>query len=237
MELESPAQAIEELRRSPQGSVKLVLTEYQFPDGSGEDLLRWIKANGSTSSIPVVFVCHPLERQTVIELVSNGASTIVSKPFGGDNLLRRVTETLTAQVALRQGQGESVSWPLEDYLRKELKRAERNGSYFSLLVCRVLDPMNGQALPHLMGGLVHIMRESDVLAKLSEDEIVILLPDTDGSGATTVEERVRKLAEGFTDQATDRLLVPLKVATGCAVFPTQAADGEALVALARSRCN
>lgn len=235
VELTSPVQALEELKRLPLGAINIVLTELYFADGSGMDLIRELKSHPQLNHMAVLVVTAHIPRETVIELVKLGASTVVSKPFGGDMLLRRVTETLAAQAALRQGEGESISWHIGDYLRRELKRAERNGNYYSLVLCRILEEMNGQALPHLMGGLVHIMRESDVLVRLGDQEIAILLPETDWLGASVVESRVRAVVLGSTDERSGRIAIPLKVATGAATFPSEAADGDSLLALARGR--
>lgn len=235
MEMTNPGQVMAELGNVAPGAISLVLTELYFPDGNGVDLIQWMKQSQALASVPALIVTAQVPRETVIALVMAGASTVVTKPFGGDMLLRRVTETLAAQVALRQGEAESVTWHLDDYLRRELKRAERNGAYFSVVMCHVLDHMDGQALPHLMGGLVHIMRESDVLAKMGDDEIVILLPDTDWSGATVVESRVRAVLQGLEDDKATRAMIPIKAHTGAATFPTEAADVESLLALARSR--
>jgi len=235
VEMTSPGQMMAELGNVAPGTISLVLTELYFPEGTGVDVIQWLKQAKSLSHVPVLIVTAQVPRETVISLVLAGAATVVTKPFGGDMLLRRVTETLAAQTALRQGEAESVSWHLDEYLRRELKRAERNGAYFSVVMCHVLDPMAGQALPHLMGGLVHIMRESDVLAKMGDDEIVILLPDTDWAGAAVVESRVRAVVQGLEEEKGSRAMIPIQAHTGAATFPTEAADVESLLSLARSR--
>lgn len=234
VEMSSPVQVMEDLPRFAPGSVKLVVTELQFPDISGLELIRWLKQSSTYKNVPVLVVTTQQPRDILIELVAAGASTIVTKPFGGDMLLRRVTETLSEHSVLCQGQNESLTWQLQDYLRRECKRAERTGSSFSVVVCRVLDMLDGQALPHLMRGLNQIMRESDILARLGDDQAVILLPDTDWAGAAVVEGRVRTAVMGLSE-GEGKLLVPLRMATGAATFPSEANDGESLLALAVDR--
>ncbi len=234
-EMSSPAQVIDELPRLPWGSIKLIITEMQFPNASGLELIRWLKDSTQYRELPVLVVTAQQPREVLIDLVSAGASTIVTKPFGGDMLLRRVTETLSEQTVLRQGEGDSLSWQLQDYLRRECKRAERNGSSFSVVVCRVLDSLNGQALPYLMRCLNQLMRESDILARLGDDQAVILLPDTDWAGAAAVEGRVRAAVMGLTAETGNKAMIPLRVATGAATFPSEAGDGENLLALAVDR--
>lgn len=232
IETADPEQALERLNSMPENSVNLVLTEVAFPKPSGLDLVRKLKAHSAVGHSPVLVVTEQQPRERLIQLIREGASTVIAKPFGGDLLLRRVTEALAERRTLRQGEGEYLTWQIEDYLRRELKRAERSGTTFSVVVCRLLDLMDGRALPHLLGGLTHLMRESDILARQGEDTVIALLPDTDWAGASTVEARILSLAE---QAASERIMLPLRLVTGAATFPTEATDGQALLSLAQSR--
>lgn len=234
-EVASVTQALEELRELPRGSVKLVMTELQFPDADGMQFIRSLKADVALREIPVMVVTLQPPRELVIEMVSTGVSTIVTKPFGGEMLLRRVTETLADVTLLTQGEGALVSWTIEDYLRRELKRTERSDSHFSLVIVQVVDTMNGRAVPMLMRGLVRHMRETDVLVRLGEDQVVILLPDTDAIGAAVVESRVWQTATAIMNEQAGGVSLAVDVRVGTATFPSEAGDGETLIAMARER--
>ncbi|HEY3367128.1 MAG TPA: response regulator [Symbiobacteriaceae bacterium] len=234
MEMASPTEAMHELLNLPRGAVKLILTEMRFPDTTGLEFIHWLKRQGWLPYLPVLVVTEQPPREAVIEMVVAGASTIIGKPFGADLLLRRVTETLHEAEISRQGEGDSLTWPIGDFLRRELKRAERNGADFSIVVCRVLDQLEGRAVPALMGCLLKIMRESDIWARMGDDQVVVLLPDTDMVGASVVEARIWKIVQNLAEQPDKPF--KLDVATGIATFPSEAADGETMVALARERC-
>lgn len=234
IEVTSTAQALSQLRDLPRGSVKLVMTELQFPDSNGMEFIGRLRSDPGLREIPVMVVTPQPPRERVIEMVSQGVSTIVTKPFGGEMLLRRVTETLADMTVLTQGEGSLVSWTIEDYLRRELKRTERNDSHFSLVIVKVMDTIGGQAVPLLMRGLVRHMRETDVLVRLGDDQVVVLLPDTDAIGAAVVESRVWQTAQAIiNDQAGVSVTVDVRV--GTATYPTEAGDGETLIAMARER--
>ncbi|HWI65675.1 MAG TPA: response regulator [Symbiobacteriaceae bacterium] len=235
IETASPDEAIRELDRLPRGSVVLVLSELYFPEGSGMDLVRWVARQGGT--LPVLMVTVQPPREKVIELINSGVSTVITKPFGADMLLRRVTAALTELGLLRQGEGANVSWQITDYIRRELKRAERSGSDFSVAVCRLADTLGGRAVPALMTGLAAILRESDVLARLGDNQIVILLPDTDSVGAWAVEDRVWQVVRSLAEERPDRPAVHLTVSTGAATFPSEAADADVLLRLAVERAS
>ena len=128
-----------------------------------------------------------------------------------------------------------LQWQFADYLRKELKRARRGKTQFSAVVARVRDGLDGRAVPALIGELVHLMRESDVLARLGHDQLVILLPETDAVGASVVEARVWAAARSLAEECPDRPALQVEVTVGTATFPSEAGDGEALVGLACER--
>lgn len=237
VETASPAEAMRELQGALPGSLKLVLTELQFPEGAGIDLIHWVRDQESLQWVPILVIAAQPPRETVIDLIMAGAATIVTKPFGADMLLRRVTATLEEHAAIRQGEGNSLSWGIADFIKRELKRSERAGESYSVVICRVMDLMSGRAAPALMAELTHTLRESDTIARLGEDEIVLLLPDADAMGAWTVEDRIWKAVREIASDRENRPPLHLNVRTGAATFPSEAADVDALIALARERAD
>jgi len=234
-EVSSPQEALPVLRSLPRGSIKLVMTELQFPGEDGVAFVEAMRSDLGLKEIPVMVVTPQPPRHQVIDLVSAGVSTIVTKPFGGEVLLRRVTETLSDVNLLTQGEGSLVSWHIEDYLRRELKRTERSSSHFSLVLVQVMEKMGGQAVPLLMRGLVRHMRETDVLVRLGEDQVVVLLPDTDAIGAAVVEGRIWQTARGIMSEQAASGGISVDVRVGTATYPTEAGDGETLMAMAQER--
>lgn len=234
-EVTSPSEALTQLRELPRGSIKLVMTELQFPDADGMQFIRTLRTDPVLKEVPVMVVTPQPARELVIEMVSAGVSTIVTKPFGGEMLLRRVTETLADVNLLTQGDGALLSWSIEDYLRRELKRTERNGSHFSLVLVQAVDTLQNQTVPLLMRGLVRHMRETDVLVRLGDDQVVILLPDTDVMGASVVESRVWQTAKAVMGEQTGGVFLALDVRVGTATYPTEVGDGDTLITMAKER--
>jgi len=233
VEKASPAEAVEALQTLPEGTIRLIMTELHFGNESGLDFIRWVREHETTKQLPVLVVTPQPPRETVIEMVKAGAFSIVTKPFGADMLLRRVTSALSEMAVARQGEGGSLSWQIDDFLRREMKRAQRINSPLAVLVCRVADQMNGQAVVALMSALSHLMRDSDVIAKLSDGEVLVLLPDTGAAGATMVRERIEQSVADLAEGRDSEMAMLLEVAIGSAVFPYDAEDGDALIFAAR----
>jgi len=132
-----------------------------------------------------------------------------------------------------------------DYAGKEFYKARRYGRAFSLVV---LDVDNADALRkaagrdlwrravrELVAAVTRVARDADILARVSEGEDYVLLPETDAFGALmflrrAAEEIRRSPAVRQVDEAG-----PLLLSMGAAVFPRDGEDFDQLLHWARAR--
>lgn len=90
----------------------LVILDLNLPDVSGEDVLRELKSDQTTSSIPVVIVSADANPQQVDRLKAAGAVAYFTKPFNVPELLdtlARELGTVTGTVPTRRDGGHRVS--------------------------------------------------------------------------------------------------------------------------------
>jgi diguanylate cyclase (GGDEF)-like protein len=124
-------------------------------------------------------------------------------------------------------------------LRRETKRASRNGRPLSLLFID-LDGFKGvndtyghlfgsRALVEAAGVIRGSARETDVVARFGGDEFALVLPDTGGEGAFAVGERIRDRIAEYKFLAGDGLDIHLTASIGVATLPDVAASAEELV--------
>jgi diguanylate cyclase (GGDEF)-like protein len=124
-------------------------------------------------------------------------------------------------------------------LRRETKRAARNGRPLSLLFID-LDGFKtiNDTYGHLFGSRALVeaaavirgsARETDVVSRFGGDEFAVVLPDTGGEGAFAVGERVRERIAAHTFLVGDGLDVRLTTSVGAATLPDVAASAEELV--------
>ena len=94
--------------------------------------------------------------------------------------------------------------------------------------------MEGDRVLHRIGTLASSMlRGSDVAGRMGGDEFAVLLLETDKHAG---ERFRRRLSEGAADlKARKELLDDFTLSAGCAHFPTDAADPDALLRLADAR--
>jgi len=125
-------------------------------------------------------------------------------------------------------------------LPAELRRANRYDQRVSVVVIDVDDfaranathgrPVGDRMLGELATLLDETVRDIDLAARLGEDEMVLLLPETDRDGALLVAERYRGRVEShFAAGQSAGVQVGLTVSSGVACYPDDAATPEALL--------
>src|SRR6267142_1283152 len=124
-------------------------------------------------------------------------------------------------------------------LRRETKRASRNGRPLSLLFID-LDGFKGvndthghlfgsRALVEAAGVIRGSARETDVVARFGGDEFALVLPDTGGEGAFAVGERIRERIAAHKFLMRDGLNLRLTASVGVATLPAAANSAKELV--------
>jgi diguanylate cyclase (GGDEF)-like protein len=128
---------------------------------------------------------------------------------------------------------------LNQVLRRETKRASRNGRPLSLLFIdldgfKSINDRHG----HLFGSRALVeaaavirgsARETDIVARFGGDEFALVLPDTGGEGAYAVGERIRERIAAHRFLVGDGLDIHLTASVGVATLPDVAASAEELV--------
>ncbi|MFW6050700.1 MAG: response regulator [Myxococcota bacterium] len=118
-----------------------------------------------------------------------------------------------------------------DVAGREIDRAARYGRRFAMLTIQVEGPVDAQASRLLTDAALDAVRDSDVLARVEDDELYLLLPETGLLGALACRRRILarfaslpELGEGGG-----------KAAVGVAVYPTDGPDLGRLLRAGRQR--
>ena len=98
-QVESGEQALEFIQaRKPD----IVLLDYMMPNMNGVEVLRVIRQDWQTSSIPVIMVTARAESEAVVEALDAGADDYVTKPIDFDVLRARIETQLVKQRSSKQ---------------------------------------------------------------------------------------------------------------------------------------
>lgn len=76
--------------------VDIVISDWNMPKKNGAELLRDMKANAKTRSIPFLMLTGRSDLDSVKAAQSLGAVEYIVKPFNGDELVNMIKKLLTA---------------------------------------------------------------------------------------------------------------------------------------------
>ncbi len=132
-----------------------------------------------------------------------------------------------------------------DYASKEIYKARRYGRMFSLLTFSVdnlplvrmrLGPADAKlAVRGIIKALSRIVRDSDVIAKASEQEFYLLLPETDFFGAMMFVRRALAAVREEPEAQEVEARLPLALVGGASTFPKDGEDFDELMYRCRRR--
>ena len=136
-------QALELARSTP---FDLVLLDVVMPDGSGHDVLRALKADAATRSIPVIFVTARDEVEDEAHGLALGAVDYIAKPISPAIVRARVAthlelkkqrDLLERLVAVDGLTGIANRRRFDEALAERVRALRRNGEPFGLLLIDV----------------------------------------------------------------------------------------------------
>ena len=181
--------------------------------------------------------CYTEDHRRVLEEISRQAAAVVQNALvfeqACDNAMR---DTLTGLANTRA---------LQSHVTRELDRARRAGSQFSLVLLDLDDfkgindqhghPSGDRALQEVANALRETTRPYDVCVRYGGDEFVVLLAS---NGRAEAEQQRRRLQDAVSAIRFETLtgeLVPLNVSAGAAVYPDDGETYERLLARADRR--
>ena len=82
------------LALTKQYTMDLILSDWEMPNMSGEELLRAVRKKETGDPVPFVMVTSRGDRSHVVKAAEAGVSDYLTKPFSPDELLRKVIKQL-----------------------------------------------------------------------------------------------------------------------------------------------
>lgn len=217
-----------------QKRMDLILSDWEMPNMSGEELLRHLRAQPEGGDMPFIMVTSRGDRNHVVKAVEAGASDYLVKPFTPEELLRKVGKQLVrigktpkagpqsaAQglaaesiSVLTGGRGASAPEPARSEAPAQSKKLKgraqlRVGNRGETLRC-VLRELSLEAMTVLC-------QRSETLPRLFDPVVADIEPDQEGApsqlngyihslqaGETSPNTQVIRLIVRFVDQDNDK---------------------------------
>ena len=195
-----------------------VVTDWEMPEVDGIELVREIRAAGSTGYCYIIILTAKRSKSHLVEALEAGADDFVTKSGDHEELLARINtgmRVLQLERSLVRANREiralSLTDPLtgcynrtylDEYLPKEIERARRYERPLSLLLCdidhfkKVNDTYGHRSGDQVLIALVRFIMESvrvnaDWVARYGGEEFLIVAPETTLQGAVEMAERIR----------------------------------------------
>lgn len=205
--MDSATKAIEFCRETPPD---LVLMDVYMPDMDGHEACILLANDPLTEDIPVVFVTASISDEEQEKCWNAGGADFVQKPINATTLINRVkfhvthklkTDLLEQLIYTDRLTGCYNRHYLEEHLPQMIRDADREGQALSVAIFDAdLFKQFNDRYGHIKGDSClwkiakslneSLLRPRDKLIRVGGEEFLILLPQTDESGAQTVCERI-----------------------------------------------
>ncbi|MDD5773962.1 MAG: diguanylate cyclase [bacterium] len=220
----------------------IILLDLKLPDGSGLDLIKYIKKINEDIAIIVFTGFASLE--TSISAMNEGAFSYMKKPVNIDELKVIISKALKMQelsyknkellIRLKELSLKDSLTGLYNYgymterLSSELKRARRYALPFSIIMMdldyfkSVNDTYGHEFGDLVLRELAHFLKKSarsnDVVVRYGGEEFVVLMPDTDKEGAIKFGRQLLSSIRELNFKDKDKN-IKIKLSMGIISFP------------------
>jgi PleD family two-component response regulator len=234
----SGAQALERIRQTPPD---LLVIAKDLRDMRGVDLCRVAHAQGlATKVLPIMLIAPSAwTREERLEALRACSWDAVSFPMDGEELFLRVDSwvqaKLSSDISREQGLLDAATglYNAQGLLRRMAEIGAGAGRHSRALACVVVsteiapallaDPGTGDTRTWSTDSASAFAeclrvagRASDAIGRLSENEFVVVAPDTDMDGAMGLAQRLKRVVESAARPAAT---APVHLRFGCYAVP------------------
>jgi diguanylate cyclase (GGDEF)-like protein len=236
----SERQTLETFKRFP---IDLILLNLTKQDTNGLEIGKTLHAHSEYSQIPTIFLTANREQEALLETLDGGTVDYLSKPFNELEVLTCIKTHLKLKRnrdELQKAYAELEKLVNTDPLtgvanrraliafgEREFNRAKRYKHPFSILTIDIdrFKQIN-DTYGHDIGDRILIemsktvsqyLRQADCFGRFGGEEFLIFLPETGGSQAAKVAERIRqRIAK--TSLKVEEQVVTMSVSIGVATY-------------------
>ena len=232
----------------------LILLDVIMPELDGYSVCERLKKDVKTKEIPVIFITAVADEISIERAYEVGGIDYVTKPFKPKELRARIKRELQLQTLIQelaQSKKELERLAVTDALSGLYNRhyfsqvseeflllAKRNKSVMSVVILdidhfkkindRYGHGVGDSVIKHIAKILKNVTRKSDIVCRWGGEEFLILLPETDVTGAYTIAENIRKSIEQSRVVIDDDLKIEYRVSLGVSVVDSEAGIDKAI---------
>jgi diguanylate cyclase (GGDEF)-like protein len=229
----------------------LILLQLRLNTWDGFEVIRRLKDDPRTRSIPVIFLAASALTHEKAKGIDMGAVDFVSKPFDSVELLARVNSALRTKALLdlleQRAHLDGLTelgnrFALQDTMPREFSACRQRGASMSVLITdidhfkRINDHYGHAAGDDVLRRMADVLRVAvrpgDFLARYGGEEFVVLCPDCPLGDALQTAERIRtRVADLRVSFRSSLIQMTSSVGVNC-VEPPYPADPQEVLDLA-----
>ncbi|MFH0902679.1 MAG: diguanylate cyclase [Pseudomonadota bacterium] len=237
------------LEKAQAESPDLAILELSMPRLGGIEVLSAIKKEAARGGrfVPVIVLSASADSATCVSVLRAGAEDFVGKPYNAEELRARVevllrTKRLVDETARGRAELEEASQHdrltglhnhryLVQRLAEEFRRAAQKNELLAVMAVdldelrRINSKLGREAGDRLLvrcaRTLAQSCREGDVVTRASDDEFVVVLPNTHFAGSMVIAERVWRDVRGAAVIEEDGSRTACEVSIGVACYPSR----------------
>lgn len=198
----------------------ILILDLMMPEIDGFDVCAFFKKDPELRYTRILVLTARDSTETRVRAYQSGADLFLSKPFEIEEMRAMIRAALNNKVAYEQLIGDYRSQSIKDsslqcfnwrYMEsrilEELKRVDRNGRPFSVLLMD-LDQFQSiisyfghqfshEVLRNVVDAMKNEIRESDLIGRYRDDSFILLLPETPEVGAKAAAARIQDVVSSL----------------------------------------
>ncbi len=225
-------QAWKHLNSTKSHNIDLVIADYEMPKMDGYELTKLIRTKYLFEELPILILSATANTKIISKFLRIGANDYIPKPYIQEELIARLSNTLTTLNMFR----DIKNMALHDHLTglhnrtylfeagtKTLAIMNRQQSNISIALCDIDNFKNvndtyghdvgDEALKLVAKTIKTNLRESDFCARFGGEEFVFVLPDCPQENAIEIAESICKAVEALKFE-TNGKQVKLTISVG-----------------------